>query len=50
MAPKGQSDKIASDAELYMKKCCAIQLLHVEIAPTDIPQCLLNVSGDQTVD
>ena len=36
---------------LYRKQKSVIGFLHVEkMAPTDIHQCLLNVSGDQTVD
>ena len=50
MAAQGQSDKMASDIEVYVKKC-GIEFLHVEnTAPTDIHQCLLNAYGDQTVD
>ena len=50
MAAEGQSDKMASDKEVHMKQRCVIKFLHEEkIAPTDIHQCLLNVSGDETV-
>ena len=47
MATEGQNDKM----EVRMKQRCVTEFLHAEkLAPTDIHQCLLNVSGDQTVD
>ena len=50
MAEEGQSDKMESDMEVHMKQRCVTEFLQMEkIAPTDIHQCLLNVSGDQTV-
>jgi len=46
MAAEGQSDKMVSDMEVCMKQRCVIEFLHAEkIAPTDIDQSLLNVSG-----
>lgn len=46
-----QSDTIASDMEVYMKRRCVIEFLHmVKMAPIDIGQYLLNVDGNQTVD
>ena len=52
MVAEGQSDKMASDVEVQMKKRCANAFLKEEkkMAPTDIHQCLINVYGDQTVD
>ena len=51
MAAEGQSDRLASDREVYMKQRCVVEFLHVgKIAPTDIYRCLLNVDGDPTVD
>ena len=50
MAAEGQSDKMASDVEMYMKKRYGIEFFRVEkIAPTDIHQCLLNGYGGETV-
>ena len=47
----GQFDEIMSEMEVLMKQRCGIVFLYVEkIAPTDIYQCLLNISGDQTMD
>ena len=47
---KGQSDKMASDIDVWMKQRGIIEIFYVEkIAPTDIHECLLNVYGDQTV-
>ena len=43
MAVEGQSDKMVPDMEVH--------IVHAEkMAPTDIPQCFLDVRGDQTVD
>ena len=51
MAAEGQSDKMVSDVEAGMKQTCVTEFLHVEkVAPIDIHQHLLNVSGDQIVD
>ena len=51
MAAEGQSDRMASDMEVYLKQRCVIEFHHVEkIAPTDIHNDLLNISGDQIVD
>ena len=37
MTAEGQSDKTVSDMEVWMKKRCVTEFLHVEkIAPTDI--------------
>ena len=37
MAAEQQSDKMASDIEVWMMQMCGIEFLHVEnIAPTDI--------------
>ena len=42
---------MAFDVELHLKVRCGIEFLHVEkMAPTDIHQCFLSISGDQTVD
>jgi len=39
---------MASDMEVGMKQRCIAEFLHAkEMAPTDIPQCLQNVCGDQ---
>ena len=47
----GQFDEIMSEMEVLMKQRCGIVFLYVEkIAPTDIYQCLLSISGDQTMD
>jgi len=41
MAAEGQSDRMASDMEMRMKKRCISEVLHVEkMAPTDIHRCL----------
>ena len=51
MAAEGWSDTMVFDMEMWVKQRCGIEFLHVEkIVPTDIHRCLLNVSGDQTVD
>jgi len=51
MAAEGQSDRIAFDMEVDLKKRCVVKFLHVEeMAPTDTYQCLLNIFGEQTVD
>ena len=51
MAAEGQSDKMVSDMEEWMKQRCGVEFLHTEkMAPIDIYQCLLNVDGDQPVD
>ena len=51
MAAEGQSDRIVSDMEVYMKQRCVIKFLHAEkMAPTACQQHLLYVSRDQTVD
>ena len=40
-----------SDKKMQMKQRCVTEFLHEEqMAPTDIHQHLLNISGDQTVD
>jgi len=38
MTAEGQSDKMASDTEVWMKRRCVTEFLHVEkkMAPTDI--------------
>ena len=42
---------MTSDMEVSKKQRCGIEFPHVEkMAPTSIHQCLLNTSGDQTVD
>jgi len=42
---------MASDVEVRMKQRCVIESLNVEkMAPSDIHQCLTDVSGDQPVD
>ena len=51
MAAQGQSVQMAPDMEVHTKQRCGTEFLHVEkMAPSDIPQCLLNVYGDETVD
>ena len=51
MAAEGQSEKMMSDTEVHMKQRCITEFLPaVKIAPNGIDRCLLNVSGDQTVD
>ena len=51
LAVEGQYDKMASDVEVCVKQRCGAEFLHAEkMAPVDIHECLLNVSGDQTVD
>ena len=51
MAAQGQSDRMVSEMEVWMKQRCVTEFLHVEkIAPIDIHWCLLNFDGDQTVD
>ena len=50
LAAEGQSDRMASDMEVWMKQRCGIEFIHVEkMVPTDIHQHLLNVYGEQTV-
>ena len=51
MTAVGQSNKMASDMEVRMKRRCVTEFLHAEkIAPKDIHRRLLNVYGDVTVD
>jgi len=51
MAAEGQSDRMASDMEVWMKQRGAPEFLHAEkMSPIDIHQYLLNVYGDQRVD
>ena len=51
MVEVGQSDQIMSDMEACLKQRCGVEFLHAEkIAPTDVHECLLNISGDETVD
>ena len=51
MAAERKSDKTVPDMDVYTSQRCGTEFLHVEkMAPTDIHQHLLNVSGDQTVD
>ena len=51
MAAEGQSDKVVSDMEAWMKQRCVSEFLHKEkTASINIHQHLLNVDGDQTVD
>jgi len=50
MAMEGQSDKMAPDMEVCVKKRRVIEFFHEEkMAPIDIHRCLLNVYGGQTV-
>ena len=50
MATERQSDKMASDTEVNMKKKCVTEFIYLEkIALSDIHQCLLNVYEHQTV-
>jgi len=47
MAAEEQSDRMASDMEKHMKQWCVTEPHHVEkMAPTDVPQWLMNVYGD----
>ena len=51
MAAEGQPDKMAFDMEVRVKQRCVTEFLHAKnMAPIDIHQYLLNVSGNQTVD
>jgi len=51
MAAEGQSDKMVSDVEVFMKQRCGTEFLHAEkMAPISIHHHLLNIYGDQTVD
>ena len=51
MAAERQSDRMVSDTEVHMKQRSVNALLPVEkMVPTDIHQCLLNISGKQTED
>lgn len=51
MKAEEHSDRMVSDMEARMKQKYITEFLHAEkIAPTDIHQHLLHVSGDQTVD
>ena len=51
MAAEGQSDRMASDMEVYRKQRCGIEFLHAKkIAHIDIHWSLLNADGDQPVD
>lgn len=50
MASERQSDKMASDIEVWIKQTWRTEFLHTwRIAPTDLHWCLLNVHGDRTV-
>ena len=50
MTAEVQSDRMASDVEVWVKQRCGIEFLHAEnIASTDIHRCLLNAYGYQTV-
>ena len=47
LAAEGQSDRMVSDMEVWMKQRCGTEFLHAEkMALTDIHGHLLNVSGD----
>ena len=51
MAAEGQSGRMVSDVEVWMKQRCVTEFLNAEkTAPIDTHQCLLNFYGDQTVD
>ena len=51
MAVDGQSDKMSSDMEVWMKQGSVIVLFYeIKMAPTDIHQHSHNVYGDQSVD
>ena len=51
MAAEGESDKMASDMEVWMKPRCVTEFLHAEeVACIEVDQCLLNIYADQTVD
>ena len=50
MAAEGQSDRMASDMEVQMKQRRVTEFLHAnKMAPIDISQHLLSISGDQVV-
>lgn len=53
MAAEGQTDKMASDMDMYMHVYVAKVLKWIplcgKIAYTDIHRCLINVYGHQTV-
>jgi len=46
MAAEEPSDKMVPDMEVYMNQRCGIE----KMAHIDVHQCLLYISGDQTVD
>jgi len=53
IAVEGQSDKVASDMGVCMKKRCVSlnsSMTWRKMAPIDIHRCLLKIYGDQTVD
>ena len=51
MAAEGQSEKMASDMEIYLKHWGGIEFLCAEkMAPIEVHRCFLNLCGDQTVD
>ena len=48
---RGILKKMATGMEMWMKQRCVIEFLSAEkITPTDIHQCLLNVTEDQIED
>ena len=51
MAADGQSDRMVSEVGVHVDQSGVIELLRVEeMAPSDIQQALMSVSGDQSVD
>ena len=50
MAAEGQSDRMTSVMEVWVKKRCVTVFLHAEKMATIDPHQMLNVYGDQTVD
>ena len=51
MAADGQSDRMVSEVGVHVDQSGVIELLRVEeMAPSDIQQALMSVSGQQSVD
>lgn len=51
MAADGQSDRMVSEVGVHVDQSGVIELLRVkEMAPSDIQQALMSVSGHQSVD
>ena len=51
MVVEGQSDRMASVMEMWMKQRCVTEFLYAEkVAYTDLIRCLLNTDEDHLVD